>query len=558
VARAAVDEQAVTETWWRASFRATCPRTRYRWLLSGEIGYAWVTGAGVTPFDVPDADDFVVSVGADGPDWHASSVAYEVFPDRFASSGRAPDPPDWAVPCDWDALPTGRAGSAREWFGGDLPGVEAHLDHVESLGANVLYLTPVFPARSTHRYDATSFDRVDPLLGGDEALASLVAAARARGMRVIGDLTLNHCGDRHEWFRAAQADPAAPERAFFLFDDRVPHGYVSWLGVRALPKLDHRSAELRRRLTAGPESVVQRWLGHAGFDGWRIDVANMTGRYGETDLHLEVARAVREAVEEAAPAGLLVAEHGHDARDDLRGDGWHGVMNYMGFLRPLWEWLRADALPAVLEREFFSLPVGVPRVDGHGIVETMRRFRAGVHWPGILNSWVLLDSHDTARFAVVAGSRERHLVGVGLQMTSPGVPMVWAGDEIGLGGDWGEDARRPMPWGRPETWDTELLAGYRRLIALRRSSGALARGGIRYAHVDADAIAYLRETADERVLCLARRREGGPVTLPCEALGSDRLETLAREGLAGDEARVEDGAVVLPGGGPAFQVWSIE
>ena len=141
----------------------------------------------------------------------------------------------------------------------------------------------------------------------------------------------------------------------------------------------------------------------------------------------------------------------------------------------------------------------------------MRRFRSGVPWRSVLHSWVLLSSHDIARFKVVSGSRERHLVGVGLQMTTPGVPMVFAGDELGLEGRWGEDARRPMPWDRPEAWDAELLAAYRTLIGLRRSSAALTRGGIRFAHVGPDAIAYLRETRGERLLCLATRAATGDV-----------------------------------------------
>ena len=95
----------------------------------------------------------------------------------------------------------------------------------------------------------------------------------------------------------------------------------------------------------------------------------------------------------------------------------------------------------------------------------MRAFRAGIPWSASLHSWAILDSHDSSRFSVIAGSRDRQLVGVGLQMTTPGVPMVFAGDEIGLGGEWGEDARRPMPWSRPETWDTALFDGYRELIA---------------------------------------------------------------------------------------------
>ena len=114
---------------------------------------------------------------------------------------------------------------------------------------DILYLTPVFPASSTHRYDASAFDRVDPLLGGDGALASLTAVAHRRGMRVIGDLTLNHCGAQHDWFTRAKADRLSSERELFYFDDSLPNGYESWLGIPSLPKLDWSSPELRRRMT---------------------------------------------------------------------------------------------------------------------------------------------------------------------------------------------------------------------------------------------------------------------------------------------------------------------
>lgn len=552
IAHASVDEETETDIWWRASFRAVNPHTNYRFLLSGgDLGYAWLTGAGIVGYDVPDADDFVVAVGAGGPDWHLDSVIYEIFPDRFASSGCAADTPGWALRRDWDTPPDGSGAiSGRELYGGDLAGVEAHLDHVEALGANAVYLTPFFPAGSAHRYDAVSFDRVDPLLGGDAALASLLASAHARGMHVVGDLTLNHCGAEHEWFRAALADPSAPEHSFFTWNG---DGYESWLGVASMPKFDHRSEDLSRRLFGGPDSVARRWLeGPDGLDGWRIDVANMAGRLGDVDVTHDVARRLRAAVEAAHPGGIAIAEHSHDPRFDLFGDGWHGVMNYTGFLRPAWCWLRSHDLPVELLRSFLGLPVAIPLLSGEAAVETMRRFRAGVPWPAVLHSWLLLDSHDTARFGAVAGSRERHLVGVGLQMTTPGVPMVWAGDEIGLGGLWGEDARRTMPWEHPETWDRELLEGYRRLIALRRSSDALARGGMRYVAVAPDAIAYLRETPTERVLCLASRSGHEPIRVPLAALGCAELEALT-----GDDAIVHDGSAVLGADGPAFTAWRL-
>jgi alpha-glucosidase len=137
-------------------------------------------------------------------------------------------------------------------------------------------------------------------------------------------------------------------------------------------------------------------------------------------------------------------------------------------------------------------------------------------------------------------------------MTTPGVPMVFAGDELGLEGEWGEDARRTMPWDRPEEWDRPLHEEYRKLIALRRSSQALARGGIRYAAVGDDAIAYLREAGDDRLLCLASRGGHEPVRLSLGALGCSGLEPLY-----GSDAEPVDGHALLPAEGPSFHVWRL-
>jgi alpha-glucosidase len=532
-AEAVVDEDAKGETWWRAELPVTNPTVRYRWLVDGgTIGYRWVNGIGLHTHEVAGADDFVLPLERGAPAWHACSVVYEIFPDRFATTGAAAaaQRPEWAVPREWDRLPEGRSrNTPRELYGGDLPGVEQHLDHIDSLGANVIYLTPFFPARSTHRYDASSFDVVDPLLGGDEALRALLAAAHGRGLRVIGDLTLNHCGAGHEWFLRAEQNPNAPERELFYFDGSPPLGYACWVGVRSLPTLNWSSPELRRRM----ERVFRRWLDE-GLDGWRIDVANMVGRYKLIDLNHEAASWARSLIGD----GLLLAEHGHDYRPDLDGTGWHGAMNYSGFLRPTWWWLHGGTL----EEDVFS-KTPAPSYDGADAVGVMRAFRAGVPWDVVANSWTLLDSHDTARFRTVTASRDKHVVGIGMQMTTPGVPMLFAGDELGLEGEWGEDARRTIPWDDPETWDRQLLSAYRTLIALRRGSDALAHGGMRYLHVGDDAIAYLRESRDERLLCLAARAPHGPIRVPYTEL----------ETLYGEDAR--DG--VLPADGPAFHVWRI-
>lgn len=523
------------EVWWRAEVPLRNPVVSYRWLLSGgSLGYSWLNGMGSYGHEVPPAGDFRISADPGGPDWHLSSVVYEIFIDRFAASGTRRVLPPWAVARDWDRIPDSITRNPHtEIFGGDLLGIEQHLDHVESLGANAIYLTPFFPAESNHRYDPASFDRVDPVVGGEEAFDSLARVARDRGIRLIGDLSIDHSGYKHEWFEAAQTDPFSPERSFFLFDRTETHGYVTWFGYKEMPRFDWRSDELRVRMGQS----MRRWL-DAGLDGWRIGAAAMAGRHGDVDLNTDIARWSREQVDD----GLLVAEYWHDYGRDVDGRGWHGVMNYAGFLRPVWWWLRGAAIGETVFDIFAFAPA--PSYSGDDAADVMRSFRAGIPWEVALHSWLFLDTHDTPRFKNVAASRDRQLVGIGLQMTTPGVPLVFAGDELGLEGVSGYDTRRTMPWDRPERWDEKLLEGYKRLIALRRSSEALSRGGIRYVQADADTIAYLRETKSERLLCLASRAEHHPITVPFR-----NLETLY-----GDDAH--DG--VLPSHGPAFHVWRID
>jgi alpha-glucosidase len=533
--KASVDAHVDGDVWWRAEVPLHNPVVSYRWLMTGgRLGYRWLNGAGSHRQEVSPTDDFKLGADPGGPDWHLSSVVYEVFLDRFASSGAAREEPSWAVRRDWDRLPDSHTRNPhRELFYGDLRGVEQRLDHVVSLGANVIWLTPFFPGESNHRYDPTSFDRVDPVLGGDAALESLGRAAHDRGLRLIGDLSLDHSGSRHEWFLKAQANPSSVERSFFLFDRSETHGYASWFGYKEMARFDWRSPELRSRMGAS----VRRWLDVA-LDGWRIGAAPMVGRHRDVDLNAEIARWMREQVGDA----LLLAEYWHDFRPDLDGRGWHGVMNYAGFLRPVWWWLRGEAIGPDVFDIFASAPA--PSYSGDDAVTVMCSSRAGAPWESSLHSWLMLDTHDTPRFGRVADSREREVVGVGLQMTSPGVPMVFAGAEIGLDGASGYDTRRTMPWDHTERWDEHLLGEYRRLIALRRSSDALARGGIRFVHVGDDAIAYLRETRAERLLCLAARAPHDPIAVPFT-----HVDTLYGED-------VRDG--VLPSDGPAFHVWRID
>ena len=546
------DEHTV---WWTGELPVHNPVTHYRFLLASPDGtQRWLTAAGVAEHDLPDAMDFRVVTHAPAPAWSREAVVYQIFPDRFARSAAADERPTpaWAVPAAWDDEVVFEGSDPRtplQFFGGDLDGVVEHLDHLAEVGATVLYTTPVFPGESNHRYNASTFDGVDPLLGGDDAYARLAGAVHARGWRLLGDLTTNHTGDTHEWFRTARE--GGPTRTWYHL--REDGGYETWMGHHTLPKLNLSDPGLRAAMVEGPDSVVARWL-HPPFevDGWRIDVANMTGRLGALDVNHDTARAVRATATAERADAWVIGEHNHDASGDIDGDGWHGTMNYSGFSWPVWSWLRDAASPA----RAFGRPLPVAVRPGGPVVRSLREWSARFGFRATAQSWNILGSHDSARIRTLTGSAILHRVAAGLQFTLPGVPMLFAGDEIGLEGVLGEDSRRPMPWGRPERWDRTTLAVYADLARVRREHPALVWGGLRWLVADDDAIAFVREHPEGSVLVLARRAAGGAVTLPAGALDGD-----SATGLLGTEGAPPDlgpGAeFVLPAGGPGVQLWAI-
>lgn len=547
------DEHAV---WWESELPVHNPVAHYRFLIASGGEQRWLTGAGVVDHDPPDAFDFRLSTHQPAPDWARDAVVYQVFPDRFArSSGADQRPtPAWAVPAGWDDEVVYEGLDPRtplQLFGGDLDGITEHLDHLAEIGVSVVYTTPVFPGESNHRYNASTFDRIDPLLGGDEAYLRLIHAVHDRGWRILGDLTTNHTGDTHEWFVTAR-DEDAPTRSFYYF---LPDGsYECWMGHGTLPKLNHADPALRAAMVEGPESVVGRWLRPPwDLDGWRVDVANMTGRLGTTDVNHEVARAARRTAEAERPDAFVIGEHNHDASADLDGDGWHGTMNYSGFSWPVWSWLRDPESPA----RPFGRPVAVPRRAGGNVARSLREWQGRYGWRATTASWNILGSHDSARIRTLTASGEVHRVAAGMQFALPGVPMLFAGDEIGLEGVNGEDARRPFPWAHPEAWDEQTLATYAALARLRHGTEALRRGGLRWAYVDDDTLVWLREHPSGSVLVAARRAAAPAITLDAGALGLADGSLLLSTG-ADTALTAVDGTVTLPAvTAPTLSIWAV-
>ena len=499
-------KENVVERWYEVKITVINIHTIYRFVFVAKDKYDWLNAFGLSNHDVHSNNDFQIVAIPANPEWIKSSVFYQIFPDRFAKSEKVYKTPDWAHLREWNELPRGRSKfTGTELYGGDLLGVEQHLDHINELGVNGIYFTPFFSARSNHRYDASTFDEVDPILGGNKALFSLVKKSNKLGIRIMGDLTSNHCGAGHPWLAKAKKNKKSKERSYFYWDKSIKHGYVGWWGLESLPKLNFNSKALRNELYKGKNSIVRKWIGSKyGMSGWRIDVGNMTGRLGTDNHHDEVMHGIRMAMDETNPNAWLVAENGDFVASDLNGLGWHGAMNYQGFMRPVWNWLNRNP---DIGGGFQGLPFEMPRISGSQLVNSMKQFNASVPWRSVTASMVLLDSHDTARFrTVVSGDVASHLSAMTMVLTYPGVPSIFAGDEIGLEGAWGEDGRRTINWDDQSSWDTTFLSEVKKLISIRKKHDAFINGGLRWVLVEDDCLAFLRESKKETILVFVSRK----------------------------------------------------
>ena len=521
------------ESWYQVKVEILNLQNSYRFAFIGHGKYEWLNARGLFDHDVHSNNDFQIVAIPGNPEWIKSSVFYQIFPDRFARSGKVNITPDWAYPREWNLLPRGRGKfTGQELYGGDLYGVQEHLDHVTELGANGIYFTPIFPSQSNHRYDATSFDHVDPILGGDKAFQSLIKVAKKNGIRILGDLTSNHCGAGHNWLAKAKKDKKSKERTFFFWDKSIKWGYVGWYGLESLPKLNYASKALRKAVYEGNNSIVKKWISPKfGMAGWRIDVGNMTGVQGAENHHVEVMQGIRQAMQEVNPDTWLVAENGDFIASDLNGLGWQGAMNYQGFMRPFWNWINRNP---EITGGFQGLPFAMPKINGKQLVESIQEFNASIPWRSLTASMMLLDSHDTARFrTVVLGDIQAHKTAMTMMLSYPGVPSIFAGDEIGLEGSWGEDARRTINWEDRSGWDTEFFAEVKKLVKLRKTQDALINGGLRWIAVENDYIAYLRESKKQSLLVLVSR---GPIntTIDLSTYGYEVTKTLYGHEIKGE------------------------
>lgn len=371
------------------------------------------------------------------PGWARDAVVYHVFLDRFARAGA------------WDEPP---------FMGGTLSGLRERLDHVVALGATALWLSPIHPSPTYHRYDATDLRDVDPRLGTLDDFRGLVADAHAAGIHVLLDFVPNHWSNRHPTFLEAEADPNSRYRDWYGF--HADGGYDTFFGVRELPKLNLEHEAARAHVL----DAARFWL-DLGVDGFRVDHA--IGPAQSFWAHFRAATVGAWTFGEAttSPRELLAFEGLLD-----------GCLDF-----PLHEALR----------QTFALG----RWDGSRLASFLDAHER--YFPPSYSRPSFLDNHDMNRFSWTAGGDVRRLKLAALcQFTLAGPPVVYYGTEVGLGQERDvrdasdAEARRPMPWGDEQ--DAELSDFYRRLVRLRREHEELRTAQRVTVRADAQTIAYAR------------------------------------------------------------------
>ncbi len=459
----------------------------------------------------------------------------------------------------------------NEFYGGDLQGVMEKLDYLQELGIEVIYMNPIFVSPSNHKYDTQDYDYVDPHLAvivsdkgeclaeGDtdnshasryincvtdkknlEAsnryFATLVEEIHRRGMRIVMDGVFNHCGSFNKWMdkdkiyintgdyaKGAYIDENSPYRNYFDFEDKSKapsvRNYAGWWGHDTLPKLNYEnSPELQEEIMR----IARKWVSPPfNADGWRLDVAADLGHSPE--FNHGFWKRFRDEVKTANPEAIILAEHYGDPADWLQGDQWDTVMNYDAFMEPLtWFLTGMEKHSDEFRQDMLN--------NAEAFFGAMGHFMSKFQKQSLDTAMNELSNHDHSRFMTRTNRTVGRTNSVGpeaadkntnpavmreavvVQMTWPGAPTVYYGDEAGLCGWTDPDNRRGYPWGRE---DFSLIRFHKELIGIHKSYNALRKGSIKFLAAQYGVIAYGRfDETDKFVVALNNTEEAINVDIP--------------------------------------------
>ena len=462
---------------------------------------------------------------------------------------------------NWDKYPATMG--VREFYGGDLQGVLDKMDYLQELGIDVIYFNPLFVSPSNHKYDIQDYDYIDPHFGkivhdegellrpeqrenrfatryidrisnkenleaSNALFAEVVKEAHRRGIKVILDGVFNHCGSFNKWMDRERIYENVPgyEKGAYITQDSVYHDYFQftddhrwpyngtydgWWGHDTLPKLNYENS---RRLVDYVLYIARKWVSPPyNVDGWRLDVAADLGHSPE--FNHKFWKEFRKTVKAANPNAIILAEHYGSPKDWLMGDEWDTVMNYDAFMEPVTWFLTGMQKHSDDYRE-----------DLRGNVDSfwgaMRHHGASFTTPSLQVAMNELSNHDHSRFLTRTNRKvgrtntlgpEAANTGINkavlreavvIQMTWPGAPTIYYGDEAGVCGFTDPDNRRTYPWGHE---DHELINFHKDIIRIHKTCKEFLTGSLKYMEGDYNVLSFGRFTRQAQSLIVVNNND---------------------------------------------------
>ncbi len=450
------------------------------------------------------------------PNWVQDAIFYQIFPDRFNKGNQ--DTHSTRLQA-WGSEPTHKG-----FMGGDLLGIVQKFDYLLDLGINAIYLNPIFSSAANHRYHTNDYYKIDPTLGTMTDFKSLIKVAHTNNVKVILDGVFNHTG--RGFFAFNDVMENGPESRYLdwyhvnnfplnAFTEGEAENYRAWWNIKDLPKLNTDTKTVRKYLM----DVARFWI-EQGADGWRLDVPSEI----DDDEFWEEFRSV---VKTANPEAYTVGEIWElDSR-------WVGEKQFDGLMH------------YPLRNAIFDL-----FVKRQPIVEFANQIEGFIYtYPkeNVFGMYLPLGSHDTRRIMnKFEGSIEKIKLASIIQFSYPGAPAIYYGDEVGMDGGKDPDNRRSFSWNEND-WNEELRAHFKKIIEIRKNSGAIRRGDFKQIFVEegGSVYAYARVLDDEKVLIAINASDSERIiNIPVgELKWQDGLEVLNL--LSGERYGINEGIISL-------------
>lgn len=586
-----------TFDYYQATFVCPENKVCYYFLASDEDDVVYYNRLGAVTNHQPEYN-FSFIPGFKVPEWAIGRVFYQIFPDRFCNGDPSNDVEDNEYFYtgghsrrikDWYKIPD--VLDVNNFYGGDLQGVMAKLDYLQDLGVEGVYFNPIFVSPSNHKYDTQDYDYIDPHLAVIEEdnghameywekhngyasryikritsqvnleksnayFAELVKEMHARGIKVILDGVFNHCGSFNKWMdregiyldkgdyeKGAYQSVNSPYRKYFKFNhpNSPSSSYEGWWGLVTLPKLNYEKSD---ELCEYIYNTGAKWVS-APFeaDGWRLDVGADLG-HSEKFNH-KFWKNFRKSVKNANPQAFIFAEHYGDPSAWFNGEEWDSVMNYDAFMEPVTWFLTGMEKHS----QYFD---GDKLNNGKTFFESMFRNMARFPRPALDSAVNQLSNHDHSRFLTRTNrtpgtlkSNGGYAAGQGvdvrvmelailIQMTWPGSPTLYYGDEAGQVGWTDPDSRRTYPWGRE---NRHIYDVYKSAIALRKKIHCLKTGSIKELDCGNGYIVYGRfDGVDSAVIIINNSDYEISLSVPVWEIGVERTDKLALQYCVGFES----------------------